>query len=122
MRIGEFAKRVGLTEYTIRYYEKAGVLQAAKRNGSGFRDFDESDLAWMEFVQRLKATGMPLEKIVRYAELRAAGDGTKAERDHEGERTGSRRRAKATKVKRQGGVHTAGYMPFPPFGLFPFRL
>jgi DNA-binding transcriptional MerR regulator len=80
MRIGEFAKRVGLTEYTIRYYEKAGVLQPAKRNDSGFRDFDESDLAWMEFVQRLKATGMPLEEIVRYAELRALGDGTKAER------------------------------------------
>jgi MerR family transcriptional regulator, aldehyde-responsive regulator len=80
MRIREFAKMVGLSEYTLRYYEKVGVLRPAQRDRSGFRDFSEMDLAWMEFVQRLKATGMPLEEIVRYATLREQGEATKAER------------------------------------------
>ena len=80
MHIGDFARLTGLSEYTIRYYEKAGVLRPAKRDGGGLRDFDESDIAWMEFVRRLKDTGMPIGEIKCYAELRAAGDGTKSER------------------------------------------
>jgi DNA-binding transcriptional MerR regulator len=80
MRIGEFARLVGVSEYTIRYYEKAGVLRPAKRTGSGIREFDEGDFAWMEFVQRLKATGMPIGEIKLYAELREAGDETRGER------------------------------------------
>lgn len=80
MHIGDFARLTGLSEYTIRYYEKAGVLRPAKRDGGGLRDFDDSDIAWMEFVRRLKDTGMPIGEIKRYAELRMAGDGTKSER------------------------------------------
>lgn len=80
MRMGEFARLTGLSEYTIRYYEKEGVLRPAKRDGSGLRNFDEEDIAWMEFVRRLKDTAMPIGEIKRYAELRAAGDGTKGER------------------------------------------
>lgn len=80
MHIGDFARLTGLSEYTIRYYEKEGVLRPAKRDSSGLRDFDEGDIAWMEFVRRLKDTGMPISEIKRYAELRAAGDGTKLER------------------------------------------
>ena len=80
MHIGDFARLTGLSEYTIRYYEKAGVLRPAKRNGGGLRDFDEGDIAWMEFVRRLKDTSMPIDEIKCYAELRAAGDGTRGER------------------------------------------
>lgn len=80
MRIGEFAAAVGLTEYSVRYYEKAGVLRPAKRDRNGYREFDEGDLAWMDFVGRLKAMAVPIEDIRRYAELREAGDSTMAER------------------------------------------
>jgi len=80
MHIGDFARLTGLSEYTIRYYEKEGVLRPAKRDSGGLRDFDEGDIAWMEFVRRLKDTGMPIGEIKRYAELRAAGGGTKRER------------------------------------------
>jgi DNA-binding transcriptional MerR regulator len=80
MHMGDFVRLTGLSEYTIRYYEKAGVLRPAKRDSRGLRKFDESDIAWMEFVQRLKDIGMPIGEIKRYAELRVAGDGTKGER------------------------------------------
>lgn len=44
------------------------------RNSSGHRQFDHNDLNWVAFVSRLKQTGMPLDQIRHYAELRAAGD------------------------------------------------
>ncbi len=63
----------GLSAHALRYYEKAGILQPADRAPSGHRRYHAEDVAWLEFVLRLKATGMPLAEIRRYAELRAAG-------------------------------------------------
>lgn len=76
MRIKEFAERIGVTESTLRFYEKVGVLKPIFRNSSGYREFGEADLRWMEFVLRLKVTGMPLAQIVQYAQWRDQGDRT----------------------------------------------
>ena len=75
MTIGEASRRTGLPESTLRYYEKRGLLRAA-RDGGGRRDYGEEDLAWIAFLCRLKETGMPLREIRRYAELRYAGPST----------------------------------------------
>lgn len=80
MKIGELAKRSGLSAYTIRYYERIGLLPYADRNRSGQRDYDASILTWMEFLDRLKTTGMPIRDMLRYAALRERGLGTEAER------------------------------------------
>jgi len=88
MKIGEFSKRIGISEYTLRYYEKVGVLEPIKRNRNGYREYLEEDIAWMEFVGRLKDTGMKIEDITAFAVLRAKGDSSKKDRlkmliDHE---------------------------------------
>ncbi|MGO4908505.1 MerR family DNA-binding transcriptional regulator [Pseudorhodobacter sp. W20_MBD10_FR17] len=62
MKIGELAKRSGLTAYTIRYYERIGLLPFANRDAGGQRDYDPSILVWIEFLGRLKATGMPIRE------------------------------------------------------------
>ncbi|PIO97321.1 Transcriptional regulator, MerR family protein [uncultured Pleomorphomonas sp.] len=80
MKIGELAKRSGLSAHTIRYYERIGLLPLADRNQSGQRDYDASMLIWMEFLDRLKTTGMPIREMLRYAALRERGVGTEAER------------------------------------------
>ncbi len=80
MKIGDLAKRSGLTADTIRYYEKIGLLPRADRNSSGHRDYDASILTWIAFLDRLKTTGMPLREMLRYAGLRARGQGTERER------------------------------------------
>ncbi|MBO9469925.1 MerR family transcriptional regulator [Endozoicomonas sp. G2_2] len=80
MNIRQFAERSGVSADTLRYYEKIGVLRRIARNPSGHRQFDRSDLDWIAFVLRLKATGMPLADIRRYAELRSQGPATEAER------------------------------------------
>ncbi|WP_063683802.1 MerR family transcriptional regulator [Bradyrhizobium stylosanthis] len=80
MKIGELAKRSGLTTYTIRYYERIGLLPHADRDPSGQRDYDASILTWMEFLGRLKTTGMPIRDMLQYAALRERGAGTEAKR------------------------------------------
>lgn len=59
MRIGEMAKAVGISEYTLRYYEKKGLIRV-RCNNAGRRCYDESDMEWIKFIKRLKDTGMLL--------------------------------------------------------------
>lgn len=80
MKIGELAKRCGLSAHTIRYYERIGLLPYADRDRSRQRDYDASILTWIEFLGRLKTTGMPIRDMLRYAALRERGVGTEAER------------------------------------------
>ena len=93
MKIGELAKRSGLTAHTIRYYERIGLLSRADRDRSGRRDYDASILAWIDFLGRLKATGMPIRDMRRYAALREQGDGTAPQRRELLERHRARVRA-----------------------------
>lgn len=73
MKIGELAKRTGISAHTIRYYERIGLLPYADRDGGGRRDYDLSILVWIEFLGRLKTTGMPIREMLRYANLRKQG-------------------------------------------------
>ena len=77
--IGEFSELTGLSPHTLRYYEKEGLLTAA-RNRGGQRVYLEADLKWVEFIKKLKATGMPVKEIKIYADLRARGNETLASR------------------------------------------
>jgi len=76
MNVREFSKCVGISPHTIRYYEKIGLLRDVQRLPNGHRYFSDKDIQWIGFIQRLKATGMPLDQIHQYAELRAQGDST----------------------------------------------
>lgn len=80
VNIAEFSRRTGVSAYTVRYYEKIGLLRHIQRRANGHRLFSERDIDWIAFVQRLKETGMPLQQIQRYADLRETGDATLAER------------------------------------------
>ena len=80
MRIGELARRSGLSAHTIRYYERIGLLPYADRDRASRRDYDVSILTWIAFLDRLKTTGMPIREMLRYAALREKGTGTEAER------------------------------------------
>jgi DNA-binding transcriptional MerR regulator len=73
--IGEFARATGMSAHTLRYYEREGLL-TAKRGGGGQRYYLDADMRWVEFIKRLKETGMPIKEIKRYAALRLEGDAT----------------------------------------------
>jgi DNA-binding transcriptional MerR regulator len=80
MKIGDVAKQTGLSVHTIRYYERIGLLPFAMRDNAGQRVYDNAILAWIEFLGRLKTTGMSIQGMLHYAKLRAAGLATEAER------------------------------------------
>lgn len=79
MTIGEISKETALPESTLRYYEKKKLLRVA-RDQNGRRNYAESDIAWIQFLRRLKETGMPLKNIQRYSELRYMGERTMPDR------------------------------------------
>ncbi len=77
--ISEFSRLTNLGIHTLRYYEHENLI-TPKRNSSNRRCYSDKDLAWIEFIKRLKDTGMPIKEIQRYAELRLQGDLTLNER------------------------------------------
>jgi DNA-binding transcriptional MerR regulator len=80
LTISDVAAQTGLSNHTLRYYERAGLLSGVERNGSGHRRYSSADVEWVVLVTRLRATGMPIRLIRRYAELVRAGEGNEAER------------------------------------------
>ena len=77
--IGEFSEVTGLGIHTLRFYEHEGLI-TPMRNSSNRRRYSDRDITWIAFIKRLKATGMPIKEIKRYAALRAEGDTTLSER------------------------------------------
>lgn len=80
LTVAEAAEACGLSVHTLRYYERAGLLDPIDRNGSGHRRYRESDLNRIEFLTKLRATGMPIREIRRYAELMKGGEDTNEQR------------------------------------------
>ncbi|MEY9965372.1 DNA-binding transcriptional MerR regulator [Streptacidiphilus sp. MAP12-16] len=78
--IGEVVARTGLTAHTLRWYERIGLLERPARSHSGQRRFSDRDLAWLEFLGKLRLTAMSVADMVRYAELRREGEHTAAAR------------------------------------------
>jgi DNA-binding transcriptional MerR regulator len=80
LTIAEAARAAGVSAHTLRYYERAGLLAPIERNGSGHRRFTAEDVEWVIVCTKLRATGMPIRAMRRYAALVHAGHGNEAER------------------------------------------
>jgi len=78
--IKEVSAETGITAYTLRYYEKEGILPFVKRDRSGNRVYDEESLEWLKFVMALRSTGMPISEIKRYVAWYREGDRTLPQR------------------------------------------
>jgi len=69
MNIKEAAARTGLSPDTLRYYEKEGLIPSVRRDESGYRDYDERTLSWIELIQRFRGTGIPIGRFAEYVKL-----------------------------------------------------
>ena len=80
LSIDEVATRTGLTAHTLRYYERIGLIAPVGRAEGGQRRYAAADLAWIDFLLRLRTTRMPISRMRAFATLRAAGDNTVPDR------------------------------------------
>jgi DNA-binding transcriptional MerR regulator len=71
----EAAEKCGLTLHTVRWYEQIGLLGRIDRAPDGRRRFSDADLDWLILLSRLRATGMPVRDMLRYAGLARSGAG-----------------------------------------------
>lgn len=79
--IAEAATATALTPDTLRYYERDGLmLQPVDRSTTGHRRYSERDLTWIQLINCLRGTGMPIRDVRRYAELVRAGEGNEQAR------------------------------------------
>ena len=80
LTIQEVADLTGLTAYTLRYYERIGLIAPIARANGGQRRYANSDMDWLAFLIRLRATDMPIHRMQEFARLRSEGNGTASER------------------------------------------
>ena len=78
--IKDVAERTGISAYTIRFYDKEGLLTFVKRSESGMRLFMDEDFEPLYTITCLKKSGMPLKEIRRFMELFMQGNDTIHER------------------------------------------
>lgn len=78
--IGDIATKMGVSPDTLRYYDKEGLLPFAKRNAAGRRIFTDDDLGYIEVIDCLKKSAIPVKEIGRFIEWCMAGDATLPER------------------------------------------
>ncbi|MGL5898667.1 MAG: MerR family transcriptional regulator [Lactobacillaceae bacterium] len=78
--IKEVSEMLGISSYTLRYYEKIGLLSFVKRDDNGVREFLPKDLVTIKTIECLKKTNLPLKDIKNYFKLVDQGLDTAKER------------------------------------------
>ena len=78
--ISEVANELNLTVYTLRYYDKEGLIPFVERTPSGIRVFKQSDIDALRIVECLKASGMPIKEIKHFIDWCSEGDSTLQQR------------------------------------------
>jgi MerR family transcriptional regulator, aldehyde-responsive regulator len=76
MTIAEVSKKFNLSQDTLRYYERIGLIPGVNRNKSGIRDYTEEDCRWVEFNKCMRKAGLPIGVLIEYVALFQQGDKT----------------------------------------------
>lgn len=74
MTITEVSKKYELSQDTLRYYERVGMIPPVNRTPSGLRDYNEADCRWVELAKCMRSAGLPVEVMIEYVKLTQQGD------------------------------------------------
>ena len=80
LTIQEVSEATGLSAHTLRYYERIGLIHPIEREENTRRLYTEDDIGWIDFLLKLRATGMSIKDMQKYAELQRQGEETLPER------------------------------------------
>ena len=76
MKIAEVSERYSISQDTLRYYERIGLIPPVSRSESGIRDYNEIDVRRVEFIKCMRSAGLPIEVLIEYVGLVQQGDRT----------------------------------------------
>ena len=72
--VGKIAKKLNIAPSALRYYDKEGLLPFVERSSGGIRIFREEDMDWLELIECMKRTGMPIKEIKHFIDCCVEGD------------------------------------------------
>jgi len=76
LTIKEVSEKYGISQDTLRYYERIGLIPPVPRTPGGIRDYQERDLGWVELAKCMRSAGLPVEAMIEYVKLTQEGDAT----------------------------------------------
>lgn len=76
MTIKEVSEKYNITQDTLRYYERVGMIPSVTRTTGGIRDYQETDIGWVEMAICMRSAGLPVEAMIEYVRLYQEGDAT----------------------------------------------
>lgn len=76
MTIKDISKEYKITQDTLRYYERVGMIPPVTRTAGGIRDYQEEDLKWVQLAICMRSAGLPVEVMIDYVRLYREGDKT----------------------------------------------
>lgn len=82
LTVAEMSNATGVSPHTLRYYERVDLIRTVARNSGNQCRYSAADVKWVEFLLRLRETGMPIAQMRDYAALRERGIATAESRLH----------------------------------------
>ncbi|MDE5765436.1 MAG: MerR family transcriptional regulator [Ruminococcus sp.] len=76
MTIKEVSEKYDISQDTLRYYERVGMIPPVTRTAGGIRDYQEDDIRWVELAKCMRSAGLPVETMIEYVKLTQEGDTT----------------------------------------------
>lgn len=76
MLISEVAEKYNMTQDSLRYYERVGMIPPVPRRPNGIRDYDDYSCGWVEFIHCMRGAGVPVETLIEYVALYLQGEET----------------------------------------------
>ena len=76
MTIKEVSEQYGISQDTLRYYERVGMIPPVTRTEGGIRNYTEEDLRWVSLAKCMRSAGLPVEAMIEYVRLYKEGDST----------------------------------------------
>lgn len=80
MTIKEVSEQYGISQDTLRYYERVGMIPPVTRTAGGIRNYTEEDLRWVSLAKCMRSAGLPVEAMIEYVQLYREGDSTISDR------------------------------------------
>lgn len=76
MTIKEVSEKYDISAETLRYYERVGAIPPVTRTAGGIRDYQDTDISWVQLAKCMRSAGLPVEVLIEYLNLFRQGDST----------------------------------------------